>query len=239
LVRSRDSKESKLVYRKIYTTTFSVDILPPKNKTWAKERGNIIYAIAKLLPLLQKKIYFDIGANVGIHAWLCNKLGVDVYCFEPNKDLIKFIEVNSKPKAIYNFGISDSNCIGYLETNKQSVSNSVHRQETPKTKKVLLKKLDDLDLPAPGMVKFDVEGHEASAIQGSKDTLKKFCPWIVVEHKYHDINTEHYLKELNYEKHSIWPKDTIWHHPNNRIPIDSVELPKLDKDLRKYDLDGW
>lgn len=224
---------------KIYKKTFSVDILPPKKKTWAKERGNIIYAIAKLLPLLEKKIYFDIGANVGIHAWLCNELDVDVYCFEPNKELIKFIKANSKPKTIYNFGLSDSNCFGYLETNKQSVSNGVHKQKTGKTVEVVLKKLDDLDLPTPGMVKFDVEGHEASAILGSKDTLKKCFPWVIVEHKHHNPDTECYLKDLNYEKHSIWPKDTIWHHPNNKIPTDSVGLPKLDKDLRKYKLHEW
>jgi len=212
----------------LYQHIFHFDVQHP-SKTWFKQRHNIIYGIAKLLPLLKTKRYFDVGANIGIHAWLCNQFNVDVFCFEPNSALNRYIELNAKPNKIFNVAIGDYNGTAYLEQKEQSSGNQITQIQTIDNLKVDVKKIDDIVLPPPGIIKFDVEGHEPSAINGASNTIKKFYPWIIVEDKFNKTEIDNTLIKLNYKKHSQWTKDSIWHHDNNLIPIKTITPQLLTK----------
>ena len=223
----------------MYRHRFSVDVLPTKQKTWTRKRHNIIYAIYKLLPLLKKKIYFDVGANIGTHAWLCEKFDITTYCFEPNPELLEHIKTNGNPKEIFNCGLSDVNGIGYMDKNQASVGNSVYKIKDTNLRKIDLRRLDDIDVPGPGVIKYDVEGHEVQALSGSKDTVNESAPWIVIEHKYNREAIEEYLRDLDYKLHTDWATDSIWHRRDNPIPIEKLQIPSLDKDLRNVKIEDW
>jgi len=222
----------------LYQNIFHIDYKHP-NKTWTKHRHTITYALAKLLPLLKTKTYFDIGANIGIHAWLCNQFDIDVYCFEPNSALNKYIQLNSKPKQLFNIAVGDYNGTGYYTKKIDSTGNHITKNENANSMTINIKKLDDIILPPPGIIKFDVEGHETSAIKGASTTIVKFYPWIIVEDKFNKENIDKTLIELNYTKHSQWRKDSIWHHNYNQIPIDTITVPSIAKDLRKLSPKDW
>ncbi len=42
-------------------------------------------------------------------------------------------------------------------------------------------RLDGLDLPAPDLIKLDVEGHEAAVLAGGTETIRRGRPFIVLE----------------------------------------------------------
>jgi FkbM family methyltransferase len=222
----------------LYQNIFHRDCEDPK-KTWTKNRHNVTYAIGMLLPLLTTKTYFDVGANIGVHAWLCNQFDVDVYCFEPNPALNKYIRWNSRPKQLFNVAVGDYNGTAHFTTKTQSPGNHVIKNKSADSTTVDIRKIDDMTLPPPGMIKFDVEGHETSAIKGASATITKFHPWIVVEDKFTRAEVHTALTELDYTKHSQWTKDSIWHHRNNPITVETMVLPPIDRDLRKLSPKDW
>jgi FkbM family methyltransferase len=56
--------------------------------------------------------------------------------------------------------------------------------------------IDHLDLPRLDFVKLDVEGFEIAALQGGRDTIQKYRPWIWIE--YFITGAETIQKELDY-----------------------------------------
>jgi len=49
---------------------------------------------------------------------------------------------------------------------------------------VRVRRLDDLGLPPPDLIKIDVEGHEAGVLAGAKGTLVRHQPLVIVESWY-------------------------------------------------------
>jgi FkbM family methyltransferase len=64
--------------------------------------------------------------------------------------------------------------------------------------RVAVARLDDLDLPPPDVIKIDIEGHEARALEGARATIEKSRPLIVLESWYRPSDPQASLAPLRW-----------------------------------------
>jgi FkbM family methyltransferase len=172
------------------------------------ELNNFNYYIQIIKHLKESNIksYIDIGANTGE---FCNVLFekiptlVDAYLFEVEKENINFIKKNIKNKKvnIFDFGIGyffknpilihDFNPGGFSV--KDEPNNTIHSN-------VVLKTLEELNLPNVDFVKIDIEGGEYNIIENSKYLYN--IKFIDIEFHNHNTNSiQKYVEDkfLNYD----------------------------------------
>jgi FkbM family methyltransferase len=150
-------------------------------------------------------VFYDIGANLGFFALLgAHLVGLDegrVYAFEAAPDNAEAIRVNAALNAIANVevlavAVSDHAGSGRLQVvDDQSWSKLIDYGEHPFTEQVIdveLVAIDDLiasgRLPAPDVVKIDVEGAELAVLGGMRETIERHRPAIICE--LHDTHAE-------------------------------------------------
>lgn len=152
-------------------------------------------------------IFFDIGANEGFFSVVASKKIITgkIYCFEPQKNLLKIIEKNLlknnfKNFFLLDFGIGESeyftnlNAFQDINTGASSILKK-HFLNTKKTK-IKIKSLDhfvseerlydQIDL-----VKIDIEGYEIQAIKGMENLLKeKKINTLLIDYHMHIVNNK-------------------------------------------------
>jgi FkbM family methyltransferase len=136
--------------------------------------------------LREGDVFWDIGGNLGTHSLTVKKLmpSVQVIAFEPNPIMHSSFEshanLNGLDINILKVGLSDKESeaeffvytgLNYGKSGLQPPSDS----SCSKSIRVDLKMGDDLVrkgvIPAPHVIKIDVEGHEQSVFRGMKDLL--------------------------------------------------------------------
>lgn len=155
----------------------------------------------------KNSIFFDIGANEGFFSVVASKKIITgkIYCFEPQKNLLKIIEKNLlknnfKNFFLLDFGIGESeyftNLNVFQDTNTGASSIlKKHFLNTKKTK-IKIKSLDhfvseerlydQIDL-----VKIDIEGYEIQAIKGMENLLKeKKINTLLIDYHMHIVNNK-------------------------------------------------
>ena len=70
---------------------------------------------------------------------------------------------------------------------------------------VKIRTLDSFNLKNVTFIKYDIEGYELRAIQGSEQTIKKYNPVIVVEQNKGNLDSVDLLKSWGYELKGIDP----------------------------------
>jgi FkbM family methyltransferase len=150
-------------------------------------------------------VFYDVGANLGFFSLLAAHIaGLDegrVYAFEAAPDNAEAIRVNAALNAIANVevlsaAVSDRAGLGRLQVvDDQSWSKLIDYGEHPFTERVIeveLVAIDDLvasgSLPAPDVVKIDVEGAELAVLHGMAQTIARHGPAIICE--LHDTHAE-------------------------------------------------
>jgi len=135
-----------------------------------------------------EKVFFDIGANIGIFSLYASHKSkkTNIFSFEPVLDnyaaLILNIKINNMSNiSPFNFALSDQNKLSSLYINDLRVGNSGaqvdrsvnERQETFNAVRVenvisfsLDKLIDEFQFPLPNYVKIDVDGRETDILQG-------------------------------------------------------------------------
>ena len=158
------------------------------------------------------KLCLDVGANIGNHSLYFSKIFDQVISFEPLLKTYKILEINSllvDNVETFNFGISDSDkqmpaavSEGNLGATKL-VDFSDDFNET-----LNLKKLDtflkEKEIHEVSYIKYDIEGHEVFALQGSAQIIKNSSPIISLElemtkHYENCLEAINFLKELGYK----------------------------------------
>lgn len=151
------------------------------------------------------KVVYDVGANVGGWAHVMqekygNKL--QMVCFEPVKDnfdmlMSKGINITGVPFGIF-YGEreshvcsrGDGNCGGIFVEHIEAGDPVIKTDEI-----IQLRTFEELELPKPDLMKFDVEGAEENIIEHS--ALVKQTPWLIVEwHPQHHDPYEFFKKHL-------------------------------------------
>lgn len=138
------------------------------------------------------KVALDVGAHIGNHT-LYFRHFVPVHAFEPNPDILPFtrmtIEVNSStgevvhsPVTLHEIAVSDAEGHVWLKSKHGNTGSSyVEDDESEGAVKIDARPLDDLELGDVGLIKIDVERHEAQVLDGARTLIKACRPVIVCE----------------------------------------------------------
>ena len=138
--------------------------------------------LAALQPWLQPgQVFWDIGANIGLNCISAAVLapGLVVHAFEPSPATVARlrtnIALNAVPVSVWPFALSDTDGEApfFMDTTFNSGRSSLLATATEANPAVIpmrLARADTLvargELPAPNLVKLDVEGAESSVLAG-------------------------------------------------------------------------
>jgi FkbM family methyltransferase len=143
-------------------------------------------------------IFYDVGANLGFFAMLGAHLaGVrqgHVYAFEAAPENAEAIRHNAHLNGIPNITVIDKAVSSHSGRGRlqvvedQSWSKLEEYGEHPDTEQVIdvdLVAIDDLvgsgEIPAPTLVKIDVEGAEIAVLEGMRQTITEHRPAVICE----------------------------------------------------------
>lgn len=168
---------------------------------WETNQLHITFKIIEKFPI---KNIVIIGAHIGslaipIAKRLTKRDG-QVYAFEPSSENCKHFRENIglnnlKNITVYEEAIGNDNghcyITGVTENKSQNhhiwTDNDIknHRRSSPSSSnyanKVVMKKLDDCDIPEYDLIIIDVEGMEIEVFQGGIHSIKKNNPFIICE----------------------------------------------------------
>jgi FkbM family methyltransferase len=141
----------------------------------------------------RSELAVDVGANLGIYAYLFSKYTDRVLAIEPHPLLAERLK-RSLPNSVevLNFAASDQDgeCAFYIPLqagrdidSRCSLEADVNKEFAIRTISVERRRLDSLPIErrSVGVVKIDVEGHELSALQGFAGVVERCKPTIIVE----------------------------------------------------------
>ena len=144
---------------------------------------------------VDRRIFLDIGANVGQHSLFMSKFVKTVHAFEPYEPVLKkfrrLIEINGiKNVVIHPFGLGneDSKKPFYpppdINLGIGSFDPSFSRENKPDSELEIHKGDDVLEhagIGPVGLIKMDIEGYEKPALLGLQRTLRKDRPIVAFE----------------------------------------------------------
>ncbi len=135
-----------------------------------------------------RRTCLDVGANIGNHALFFAGLFEEVLAFEPNRRTFRLLELNAElaPNVrAFNVGLSDraAELPARMESLNVGGARIVTDGESTTTFRVVA--LDAFLADRPDVhvdfVKMDVEGHEAQALAGARETLARHRPMLAME----------------------------------------------------------
>jgi FkbM family methyltransferase len=155
----------------------------------------------------------DLGANIGyaslVLARAVGPLG-RVICFEPNPALLPLLRTNAAhwsslpaaPIEIQEIAVSDANGDGILGFPDEYAQNEglASLESATHGVPVSIRRLDSFDIASVGVMKVDVEGHEASVFSGAKGLLaeKRIRDIVFEEHEPYPARSHSILLEHGY-----------------------------------------
>ena len=169
-------------------------------QAWSLVRGVVEVPVAEAFRrhVAPASVVWDVGANLGYFSVLAGRLGARVHAFEPvpeNAALVRGnVEANGMGDRVEVHEVAVAAAAGRAEllvVEDPSWSHLADRGPPPRTRGTLqvdVVALDDLDLPAPALVKIDVEGSEVAVLRGAARILERDRPVLVVET--HETNAE-------------------------------------------------
>lgn len=140
-------------------------------------------------------VFFDVGANIGLHSIIAASCGAEVHAFEPAPHLLKKIEhnvrLNRLEGGIRIVPLAASNRAGaatlYLAERQDDGSHSLLQgvpgqtiTGVPITTTTLDSYVAETSVAPPALVKIDVEGAEALALDGAQNLLASPQPPIFI-----------------------------------------------------------
>lgn len=138
------------------------------------------------------KVIYDIGSNIGLYSLTAAALNKDarIIAFEPETHCCEIIEKSKNLNSFDNIEVQEC-CLGdHNDTIKLSMKGSTGHfvSHDVKEEEVIEKPVYRLDylvekksIPAPDMVKIDVEGYEAHVMRGMKNIMSVHKPVILLE----------------------------------------------------------
>lgn len=147
------------------------------------------------IPLKANSVFWDIGANVGLYSIIFAKANPTwkIFSFEPNtgvhKNFHKNISFNNCGNIeLFSLALSDSKGKASLRINQNRPGTSSINSKFGKfshSEIIQCISGDEMFLsgkiPAPNLIKIDVEGHELKVINGLKMIISKYKPVISIE----------------------------------------------------------
>jgi FkbM family methyltransferase len=169
----------------------------------------------------RKRVMIDIGANIGIFARPSAERFEHVICFEPvlkNFEVLQKNLENYSNVELYNLGLSDKDQTATFELqtlkcgHTKQVAKFVPNPEFEKHTGELTT-LDRFNFESVDWIKIDVEGFENAVLDGSRDTIQRNRPWLLIEDNGQQDQHRQWLNDLcgPYEAAPVKSKsNTIW-----------------------------
>lgn len=135
-------------------------------------------------------VVLDIGANIGYHTTAFATLAKQVWAFEPNtrnRNLLGLNTAHAKNVRVLDYACSNQDGISLIgDFDPNVVANygkcEVSAVGTFRDLQICnIRRIDGLNLPAPGLIKIDVEGHELQVMVGAEQTIRRSHPVIFYE----------------------------------------------------------
>lgn len=152
-----------------------------------------LYFIEKLLKNLDSPVCLDIGANIGNHALVMSRNAATVLAYEPQKKVFEVLQKNISDNnatniRIFNFGLSNVSGMAkmtVMDANNTGATSFVISEVSAPSLDAVLRQ-GDQELMEAGVhhvdfIKIDVEGLEASVIDGLREAIKTSKPIIMME----------------------------------------------------------
>lgn len=166
-----------------------------------------LFFIDRLLRNLEKPICLDIGANIGNHAIVMSRHANLVLCFEPQRTVCEVLQTNVVDNGannirVFNFGLSN-----YSGAAKMAVTDAGNTGATTfvVTDAPVLsldaelrhgdQQLGEAGVSHVDFIKVDVEGLEASVIDGLRETINSAKPIIMME--WNSDETRNGFRDMN------------------------------------------
>ena len=186
------------------------------------------YALQILFSKNEKRIFLDVGGNIGLSSIGFRELGFKknkIYIFEPDEYLInrylKKIKKKYNNLKIFDFGLSNKNSIStlykafykkkffhfnnsfdkkYIESKLFDNYGEKSKKFTIKSSLLKLKKFDDLDIKEKiCFIKIDVEGLDHLALYGMRKCIKKNYPVFLIEYNFSNFGKIYDFLKIYYE----------------------------------------
>ena len=130
-------------------------------------------------------LVIDCGANVGelYLAFKEKKVNIRYVAFEPDKEVFKSLEQNTKDGDVelYNVALSNKEGIQELYTDTEGANTSLSPFDSKSVNQIKTITLDSLELKNIKLMKIEAEGHEPEVLIGMGKTLEKI-EYISIDH---------------------------------------------------------
>lgn len=173
--------------------------------------------------------FYDIGANIGLFTLLASEKCRHVVAFEPTAEtyrmLTENVALNNQPANIQliNAAASDKNGMQdiYVLTNGKDAWNSMAvkpEEGQYRVDQITTVNVDELvqteRIPAPHVIKIDVEGWELHVLKGLEKTITQYRPVMLIEFTESNLKAAgtspaelgSYIHSLNYDLFSYDPR---------------------------------
>jgi len=149
--------------------------------------------VAMLLDSLLREggTFFDIGSNWGYFALYAasNRERLTIHAFEPThgtyRDLTACVEQAGISEMVncHHIALSATDGEAFMHMPDGLHSGQATVSATSGMARVATRRLDAMNLPAPDLIKMDVEDHEMEVLRGGAAMLRSVHPFIVFENK--------------------------------------------------------
>jgi FkbM family methyltransferase len=166
-------------------TQFHSVYAPPYRDGYEPETGALL---DRLVPA--DGVMFDIGANWGhFSLQVASRPGFrgQIHAFEPMPSTYRDLEASIKGARLeavvhpHNVAMSDSDGAAHMTMPDGEHSGLATIVADDSGVPMRRARLDSLGLPAPSVMKIDVEGHEAAVLRGAAQTIREARPMIIFE----------------------------------------------------------
>ncbi len=160
------------------------------------QRGNVLFnnyepdkQLAFLTFLKSGEIFFDIGANVGLHSYFVERWipDVKIYAFEPLPENVAYIKETVLLNKLKNINLIES-AIGaetkqiYFETGTNNFQGKITEKKTSiEVKLITLDEFSYTNNIFPNFLKIDVEGAEIDVLRGANKLIEEKSPIFLIE----------------------------------------------------------
>jgi len=210
-------------------------------------------------------VLYDIGANIGLFAMLGARLNssLDVHAFEPEPRNFAALEANLDSNGLLSvhrhaIGLGAEDTIVEFAAPGEVAGTGTHQVRAARgiearadeVIQVQIRSVDSLvaagELPAPDLIKMDVEGYEAAVLRGMDKVLRENHPTILLELHPQKIAEQgdsvealfEQLQSMGYEAELIGrPGDTVGHHSQHHysFTVPAVQQETLGSEHRDHD----
>lgn len=145
-----------------------------------REAADLDQAISKVLGL--RKVCVQAGGNCGVFAAHLAKTFEQVWTFEPDLENYRCLIKNIPSNVIhFNAGLGHNRTL--IDLDRSPDNYGAHQTVLTSNGSIPLMTIDELELEHCGLIQLDIEGFEPLALEGAKETIKRFKPILMLEDK--------------------------------------------------------